>query len=73
MVIWYNVWTFGVVCGPLVYFSRFVIFWTKKNLAALPTTNLRVQIDGGRFCLFFFNREKTKTKPVRPGTDVSIF
>jgi hypothetical protein len=29
MAIWYNVWPFAVVCGPLVYFSRF------GNLATL--------------------------------------
>jgi hypothetical protein len=26
MAIWYNVWPFGVVGGPLVYFSRFGMF-----------------------------------------------
>jgi hypothetical protein len=30
MVIRYNAWPFGVVCGPLVYFSRFGIFGPKK-------------------------------------------
>jgi hypothetical protein len=32
--IWYNVWQFGVVCGPLVFFP-FWYFLTKKNLATL--------------------------------------
>jgi hypothetical protein len=26
MAIWYNVWMFGVVCGPLIYISRFGMF-----------------------------------------------
>jgi hypothetical protein len=30
MVIWNNVWPFGVVCGSLVYFSRFGIFGPRK-------------------------------------------
>jgi hypothetical protein len=30
MVMWYNVWPFGVVCGPLVYFPRFGMFGPRK-------------------------------------------
>jgi hypothetical protein len=33
--IWYNLWPFDIVCGHLVYFSR----WTKKNLATLRLNN----------------------------------
>jgi hypothetical protein len=29
-VIWYNLWPFGVVCGPLVNFSRFGMFGPRK-------------------------------------------
>jgi hypothetical protein len=28
--IWYNVWPFGIVCGHLVYFSRFGMFGPRK-------------------------------------------
>jgi hypothetical protein len=30
MAIWYNVWPFGVVCGPLVYFSRIGMIGQRK-------------------------------------------
>jgi hypothetical protein len=30
IAIWYNVWPFGVLCGPLVYFSRFGMFGPRK-------------------------------------------
>jgi hypothetical protein len=30
MAIWYNVWPFGVVCGPLVYFSVLVGLGPRK-------------------------------------------
>jgi hypothetical protein len=33
-----NLWTFGIVCGPLVYFSRFGMLgpiFLQKNLATL--------------------------------------
>jgi hypothetical protein len=33
----YILWTFGIVRGNLVYFSR-LVFCTKKNLATLPDT-----------------------------------
>jgi hypothetical protein len=36
----YILWTFGIVRGNLVYFSRFE-FFTKKNLATLIYTELR--------------------------------
>jgi hypothetical protein len=29
--IWYNVWPFGIVCGNLVYFSRFGMFGPRKS------------------------------------------
>jgi hypothetical protein len=35
MAIWYNLWPFGIVCGPLVYFFPISYVWTKKNLATL--------------------------------------
>jgi hypothetical protein len=35
MAIWYNSWPFGIVCGHLLYFSQFGMFFTKKNLATL--------------------------------------
>jgi hypothetical protein len=28
--IWHNVWPFGIVCGHLVYFSRFGMFGPRK-------------------------------------------
>jgi hypothetical protein len=34
LVIWYNVWPFGIVCGHLLYFWN---VWTKKTLATLFT------------------------------------
>jgi hypothetical protein len=38
--IWYNLWPFGTVCGPLVHFFPIIIVRTKKNLATLvPTLN----------------------------------
>jgi hypothetical protein len=39
----YISWTFGKVCGNLVYFSRFG-FCTKKNLATLRLTGGKKQI-----------------------------
>jgi hypothetical protein len=33
--IWYNLWPFGIVCGPLECFSPFWYVWTKKDLATL--------------------------------------
>jgi hypothetical protein len=30
MVIWHNVWQFGIVCGILVYFSQFGMFGPRK-------------------------------------------
>jgi hypothetical protein len=30
MTVWYNIWPFGIVCGHLVYFSRFGMFGTRK-------------------------------------------
>jgi hypothetical protein len=38
-----NLCQFGVVCGHLVYFSHFGIFWTKKNLATLLSTAVSIQ------------------------------
>jgi hypothetical protein len=38
MAIWYNVWPFGVVCGPLIYFLPFWYIWANKNLATLNQT-----------------------------------
>jgi hypothetical protein len=29
--LWYNVWQFGVVCGPLVYFPVLVFFDQEKS------------------------------------------
>jgi hypothetical protein len=31
LAIWYNLWTFGVVCGHLKYFSRVGMFGPKKS------------------------------------------
>jgi hypothetical protein len=28
--IWYNLWTFGIICGHLVYISRFGMFGPRK-------------------------------------------
>jgi hypothetical protein len=28
--IWYNLWPFGIICGHLVYFSRFGMFGPRK-------------------------------------------
>jgi hypothetical protein len=28
--IWYNLWPFSIVCGPLVYFLRFGMIGTRK-------------------------------------------
>jgi hypothetical protein len=33
MTIWYNLWTFGTVCGHLLYFTPISYAWTKKNQA----------------------------------------
>jgi hypothetical protein len=30
MAIWYNLWPFGIVCGHLLYFSRFGMFGSRK-------------------------------------------
>jgi hypothetical protein len=30
MDIWYTLWPFGIVCGNLVYFSRFGMFGPRK-------------------------------------------
>jgi hypothetical protein len=27
---WYDLWTFGIICGHLVYFSRFGMFGPRK-------------------------------------------
>jgi hypothetical protein len=35
MTILYNKWPFGIVCAPLVYFSRFGMFGPRKILATL--------------------------------------
>jgi hypothetical protein len=43
IAIWSNLCQFGVVCGHLVYFSHFGIFWTKKNLATLLSTAVSIQ------------------------------
>jgi hypothetical protein len=48
--IWYNllslgiiyVWSFGIVSGHLVYFSLLWYVWTKKNLATLDPTYVRI-------------------------------
>jgi hypothetical protein len=29
--IWYNLWPFGIICGHLVYFSRFGVFGPRKS------------------------------------------
>jgi hypothetical protein len=34
-VVWYNLCPFGIVCGHLVYFSRFSMFGPRKNMATL--------------------------------------
>jgi hypothetical protein len=47
MSIWANVWLYGVVCGPWVYFSRFWYVWAQKNLATLLPNDLHQ-----RPCLF---------------------
>jgi hypothetical protein len=35
MAIWYIFWQFGIILGPLIYFSHFGMFVPNKNLAAL--------------------------------------
>jgi hypothetical protein len=35
VVIWYNVWQFGIVRGRWVYFFPFWYVWTKKILATM--------------------------------------
>jgi hypothetical protein len=30
LAFWYSVWQFGIVCGPLVYFSQFGMFGPRK-------------------------------------------
>jgi hypothetical protein len=30
MAIWYTLWPFGIVCGHLLYFSRFGMFGPRK-------------------------------------------
>jgi hypothetical protein len=35
MPIWYNLWTFDIVCGHLLYFFPIWYVWTKKNLSTL--------------------------------------
>jgi hypothetical protein len=39
-VICYILWTFGIVCGNLVYFSRFGILYQEKS--GNPGTNRRI-------------------------------
>jgi hypothetical protein len=31
MALWYNLWPSGIVCGHLLYFSRFGIFGPRKS------------------------------------------
>jgi hypothetical protein len=40
--IWSILWPFGIFRGNLVYFSPFLVFWTKKNLATLLKSHLNV-------------------------------
>jgi hypothetical protein len=30
MAVWYNLWSFGIICGQLVYFSQVGVFGPKK-------------------------------------------
>jgi hypothetical protein len=39
---WYSIWMFGIVCGPVVYFSPFWYVWTKKHLATLSPSTKRL-------------------------------
>jgi hypothetical protein len=59
MAVWYNLWPFVIVSGHLLYFSRFGMFWTKKNLATLVMSTLRmqkkVQTIGSGTYLFFYS------------------
>jgi hypothetical protein len=40
--IWYNLWPFGMVCGHLVYFSRFGMFVPRKIWQPCSSADLRV-------------------------------
>jgi hypothetical protein len=43
MAIWYTVWPFGIVCGPLVYMYIYfpvLVCFDRKNLATLVMTTI---------------------------------
>jgi hypothetical protein len=52
MAIWYNLWLFGIVCGNLLYFSRFGMFGPRKiwqpcselDLASSPSYVMVTQV-----------------------------
>jgi hypothetical protein len=50
MVIWYNLWPFGIVCGHLLYFFPFWYVWTKKNLATLTLNRTVCCAVTDRYC-----------------------
>jgi hypothetical protein len=39
MDIWYILWSFGIFCGRLVYFSRFGLLYQKNLATLLPTSS----------------------------------
>jgi hypothetical protein len=43
MAFWYSLWSFGIVYGHFVYFLRFGMFGTKKNLTTLGSTSVNVR------------------------------
>jgi hypothetical protein len=58
----YISWTFGKVCGNLVYFSRFG-FCTKKNLATLRLTGGKkqiTQVSKKNFFIAIFSKQITQ-------------
>jgi hypothetical protein len=71
MAIRYNLWPFGTVCGHLLYFSQFGMFfiqyvWTKKNLATLE---LRQE---GSYFIFFLRDKRFFSEPLKNGMLKSV-
>jgi hypothetical protein len=56
MTIWYNIGLFGIVCGHLVYFSRFGMFGPRKIWQpCLRRQNKKIKIENGdRICLCMY-------------------
>jgi hypothetical protein len=50
---WNNLWPFGIVCGHLVYFSRFGRVWTKRIWQPWDEAALQSSFHKIRSCRWF--------------------